>query len=948
MHFPKTSSALSRSLTLTALGALSLLGTCPAQAAEPRVTLSASPAPMARLRSARLLGRLDAAAPLQVGLVLPLRNSGQLSELVRHQYRTGDPQFHHFLTPADFASRFGPTAQDYAAVAAYARSQGLSVTGTSPGRTLLGVSGPAARVEAAFGVQMSRYRLAEGREVFANAAAPVLPRSIAVRLAGIAGLNNIARMHPHLMHPHAPVPITGTGSGIGTGPLGGLAPNDIKSAYDLSAITTLYGASTSTPVSGTPVTGSPATSALDGSGQSIGLFELDEFAAADIAKYASTFTLPTVLTGTTASVTPIVLNKFLTPFLSVEGQTEVTLDIDMVLALAPAATGVYVYEDNQELDASAPLTIFTRMANDVNPVTKAPLVSVISCSWGIAETLEDPTIISGENALFQQFAAQGQSLFCSSGDNGAYDLYNIVTPIGVTVTTDTTAPAVDNPASQPYATGVGGTTLSFSASSTNATSGVVTPGTYLGETVWSAGTAAVNPEGSGGGISTLWSKPTYQLGAGSSPNRRDVPDVSLNADPNTGYSIFIAGTPEVVGGTSAAAPLWAAYTALINQQRATNGLKSVGFMNAALYPILSGGSYGADFHDVTTGSNLFFPAGTGYDDATGLGSFVGAPLLAALSFNTNQGTGTATLSGTVTDTSATPVPIVGATVTAVTVATGVAAGTATTDTLGGYTLTVPSGLPLTITVTTTGITAPTTPGTVSTTGTVAAPVPVPFTGQSVTLAALTPSSTFVQNFLLPGAHLYPTGLQMISAPYDYTGIATFATVFGLTAAQANLSPRLVQYSPATNSYVFYPTPPADTLRLGRGYWIRFPAANYLHIPGNTAATTQAYSISLAQGWNQIGDPYPVAAPLATMGVTSATGVSGLLGAVPTVVQAQLYDYNTSTGVYDPPLAVATASLQPYMGYWIYAFQPATLSIPVPTGIPPVPVGGPPPAPGPTL
>ena len=215
-----------------------------------------------------------------------------------------------------------------------------------------------------------------------------------------------------------------------------------------------------------------------------------------------------------------------------------------------------------------------------------------------------------------------------------------------------------------------------------------------------------------------------------------------------------------------------------------------------------------------------------------------------------------------------------------------------------------------------------------------------FTGTVLSLPALTAATTTTENFVLPQAFVYAAGLQMISAPFDYTGIGSFASVFGLTAAQASVSPRLVQYAPALNSYVFYPTAPADTLRLGQGYWIRFPSANYLHIPGNSASTTQPFSIPLQQGWNQIGDPFPLAAPLSTMTV-SGTGGTGPLASTPAVVQATLYSYNTSTNAY-AALSPATDLLNPYVGYWIFAFQPCTLSVPVPASTPPA---GPPPIPG---
>ncbi|MGI4790153.1 MAG: S53 family peptidase [Janthinobacterium lividum] len=927
-------------LTLSLLAALGQ-GMTAARAAEPRIALAGSSSPAPKLRSAQRLGRLDSNATLRVGLTLPLRNQSQLDELLRRQYTPGDSLYHQFLTPPDFTNRFGPTQQDYDAVAAYARAQGLTVTETSPGRTLLAVTGPSARVESAFGVQMNRYRLAGGQEVFANSAAPTLPRSIAVRVAGIAGLNNVAQMRPDLermtAHPlvgsvqsglrsNAPIPISGTGT-EGSGPLGGLAPNDIKYAYDLNTIAPLYGATTTT-----------STAVLTGAGVNVGLFELDGFYSGDIIQYATEFALPTVFTGADASVTTKLLGGFSgVPLVTTDqgGQTEVTLDIDMILALAPAATGVYVYEDDQNVDTVAPLTIFTRMANDLNPDgSKKPLLQVISCSWGVPETLEDPSIISFENALFQQMATQGQSLFCATGDNGAYPLFDATAPA-------LTSPTVNNPASQPFATGVGGTTLKYSPPATAVTTGVVTPGAYVSETAWSAGTAAVDPEGSGGGVSSIWSKPSYQLGVGSSPTRRDVPDVSLNADPNTGYSIYVgstsatpAGTAEVIGGTSAAAPLWAAYTALIDQQRTLNGLTtSVGFLNPLIYSIGASSTYSADFHDIISGSNLFYQAGVGYDDATGYGSFIGAPLLAALSANANQGTGTATLTGFVTDSSTSATPIAGATVTATVAATGAVAATTTTDTTGSYTLTVPSGLALIITVGTSAVTAPTTET---------------LTGQTLTVAALTASTSTTQSFTLLGAHSFAAGLQMISAPFDYSGIADFATLFGLTEDQARLSPRLAQYEPLTSSYVFYPTAPADTIRLGQGYWVRFPSIASIEVTGTAAPTTTAFSIPLQQGWNQIGDPFTVSVLFADITVIASTGATGAL-ATSTIVLPTLYDYNTTSLQYDPlaPVTDPTTKvpsytdstvdlLSPYVGYWVFAYQSCTLSVPVPGSSAPPP------------
>ncbi len=222
-------------------------------------------------------------------------------------------------------------------------------------------------------------------------------------------------------------------------------------------------------------------------------------------------------------------------------------------------------------------------------------------------------------------------MFAASGNFGAFDDYNPTTP------TVLTQPAVDNPASQPFVTGVGGTTLQYNKPTVATTVGTVTKpatnGLYVAETVWKSGsqTSVGGPSGSGGGSSEIWTKPDYQAGLGASPLRRDVPDVALNADPNSGYDIFIGGNMATAGGTDAAAPLWAAFAALVNQQRALNGLTTtLGFANPSLYAIGRSTDYLTDFHDITTGDNLYYSAETGYDDATGFGSFIGDKLIAAL------------------------------------------------------------------------------------------------------------------------------------------------------------------------------------------------------------------------------------------------------------------------------------------------------------------------------
>ncbi len=935
-HNPRPA-ALKPALLLALL--LTAFGPAPARAAEPRVSLSRHAAQAPALRGARALGRVAADTPLHLALTLPLRDQAALDTLLRRQYTPGDALYGRFLTSDEFVERFGPTEEDYQAVAAWARAQGLTVTGAHPSRTVLDVAGSAAQVETAFAIRMNHYQARDGRIVFANSGAPRVARSVAARLAGVAGLSDVSRLRPHVrrltpwntgLRPAVP---TGGGTGVGSGPAGGLAPNDIKFAYGLSTITPLFGSAAAT-------TGT--TTLLDGKGQTIGLFELDGYNYTDIDKYISTFSLPAIpgntgkTTANPTTVQAVLVDNFNGVPLTADGQAEVTLDIDMVLALAPNASTIYSYEGNQGRtikgttivtpDPTVAIDIFQKMADDkATDGSGKPLLQVISNSWGQAEESEDPAIRNAENTIFQKMAAQGQSIFSASGDFGAFDQYDPTTGVLGPV-------SVDSPASQPFVTAVGGTTLRYSKPATS-TTGATSVGSYVSESAWKTGTInnPSGPEGGGGGSSDVWPKPSYQVGLGHSATNRDLPDVSLDADPATGYDIFVNGAAATYGGTSAAAPLWAAFTALVNQQRGLNGLATtLGFANPPLYGLGRSTSYTSLFHDVTLGDNLFYSADVGFDDATGFGSFIGAPLVAALSANADQGTGMATLTGTVTDNSGNPIS--GVTVTATSIATGAVKATAATDATGVYTLTVPAGLPLTITVNTSTV-ATTTGGT-----NFASPSPVSLT--------LTANTTTTQNFVLVPAFTFKAGLQMISAPYDFTGLGDFATLFGLATPLASPNPRLIQWQPSLGVYLFYPTAPADTLRLGQGYWIRFPVANYLHRFGVPASLTQSFRIPLAAGWNQIGDPFPGSVPLSTVTADTAAGSGAVaLTAAASPVQPNLFRYDPGTGAYaavDP----TAGTLDPYNGYWIYAKQAAVLIVPPSQGVPPPPSApGPPTVPG---
>ena len=399
------------------------------------------------LRGAVRIGRKGSTETVPLALTLPLRDPAGLQVFLRRLYTPGDPLFHHFLTPTEFANRFSPTPATYAEVAEFARMSGFSVTGTHTDRLLLEVSGPASVVEGAFHVQLQDYAAANGRVFHAPDRDPSIPAALAGKIAGVVGLQNSALLRPHLVRREPSF----LSDGIGSDPNdGALTPSDIKTAYSLSQ------------------------TAMTGTGRTLGLLELDGFTASDIAAYEAAYSLPqvpldTILIGGVTGV----------PSTS-EGPAEVTLDIEMMTALAPGAAAIRVYEaPNSDMGV---LGAFTQMAED-------NVAKEISTSWGQPEDSSDPATLAAENVIFMQMAGQGQSLYAASADQGAYD--------------DGATLSVDDPSSQPYVTGVGGTTLNV----------VRAGGDYQAEAAWGDPTdTSKSPKGAGGGggVSGVWTIPSYQ------------------------------------------------------------------------------------------------------------------------------------------------------------------------------------------------------------------------------------------------------------------------------------------------------------------------------------------------------------------------------------------------------------------------------------------------------
>ena len=333
----------------------------------------------------------------------------------------------------------------------------------------------------------------------------------------------------------------------------------------------------------------PDTS-LTGSGQTVGLLQFDGYTASDITYYENLAGLPNV------TLSNVLLDGFGGQPTGDGGEVEVSLDIEMAISMAPGLSKVIVYEAGPYGNFH---DILNRMAND-------NLARQLSCSWYIRNGGPDPVA----EQIFQQMAAQGQSFFSASGD---YDAFTGLIPF---------------PGDSTNITEVGGTTLTTTGPG----------GSWFGETVWNWDPVRHDGIGSGGGISTSYAIPSWQTNISMSANQgsttmRNVPDVALTAD-----NVYVRADGQDLGegGTSCAAPLWAGFTALVNQQAVMSGRPAVGFINPALDTIGTGQNYSSCFHDITTGNNTSsaspnkFYAVSGYDLCTGWGVPAGQSLINAL------------------------------------------------------------------------------------------------------------------------------------------------------------------------------------------------------------------------------------------------------------------------------------------------------------------------------
>jgi subtilase family serine protease len=516
---------------------------------------------------AQPVGRLPAAQIMQLNIVLPLRDPAGLNSFLHGLYDPASPSYRHFLTVSEFTERFGPTRENYDATVQFAKSNGFVVVGGTRDGMDVQIKGPVSAVESAFHVTMRTYQHpTERRTFFSPDREP--STDLPFVLWHVSGLDNYSIPHPLFVR-----------------------KSDYAKAHRIRPQDVVTYATTGSGPSASFL-GSDMRAAyyggmaLTGAGQNLGLLE---YAGTDLADLTTYFTnvgqtndVPITLVSADGTSTSCVD--------SASGgscdDTEQTLDMTQAIGMAPQLASLVMYVGATDTAILSAMT------------THSPLPTTIGCSWGW--TPADATTL---DPYFEKMAAQGQTFFAASGDDSTWSSSNAAWP-----------------ADDANVVSVGGTDLM--------TAGAAGP--WQSETAWSE---------SGGGISPdAIPIPAWQQLAGvinssnqGSTTLRNGPDVSANAN----YTFYVcadqtACTANEYGGTSFAAPMWAAYLALVNEQLAANGAGPIGFINPAIYSIGTGSTYDSAFHDITSGTSGSYSAVVGYDLVTGWGSPNGTNLINSL------------------------------------------------------------------------------------------------------------------------------------------------------------------------------------------------------------------------------------------------------------------------------------------------------------------------------
>jgi kumamolisin len=565
-----------RTLNRSALALAMVAGLC---GAYPAVASAKS---FGHLSGAVFVARENPARMMSVTLVLRLQDAQTAAQFALAVSTPGDTLYEHFLTPAQFRKRFGAPADADSRIRSWAKANGLIAEAATGAGTILPVRGTIAAIEKAFGLTINLYRAPDGHMFTSSASAPLLPPAIAGDVAAITGLDGYVQFAPLVRRAPGGLRADGAGplAGGGTGPGGTFAPADLRTAYGIPA----------------PLARSQK--------QTVAIFEQGGFDMGDVTAYETRFHIPP------NTITVLNVGGYGGGINDPNVALEAVLDIDMVRATNPRADIVMVQDGAGDTFGDDLVAALAAIADDGSAQT-------VSISYGEDEADGDP-----EAQLLIELAAQGQATFASAGDNGAYG------------DGSTTTYAVLHPASNPFITSVGGTTLYTFGD-----------GSWADEEAWNLLTAGYGA--TGGGISTVWPIPAWQLAGGQSvatanggsSTMRNVPDVTAVGNPLTGVAVYdgqLGGWLQV-GGTSVAAPIWAGFYSLLNAAHRQIGLGALGFLAPALYADeIAYPEY--DTHDILSGtngnpSNQGFAAGYRYDNVSGWGSMIGPKLLYAFLSN---------------------------------------------------------------------------------------------------------------------------------------------------------------------------------------------------------------------------------------------------------------------------------------------------------------------------
>jgi len=657
-----------RGLRMCGLTALCVLtaSALVAQSSLPRIRSEISSSQMTALRGSQLpmataandAGRVPANARLG-GITLYFNRTAaqqaDIDALLAAQQDPKSPQYHKWLTPQQFASRFGMAQSDIDRVKGWLQQQGFSIDMVMHSRNAIRFSGSVAQVENAFRTEMHYYNV-RGEKHMAPATALSVPAAMG---AAVAGVRNLDDFRPKAQHVPARPGFTSSSSGNVF-----FSPADIVTTYDIKP---LY------------------TAGVDGAGQVIAIMGQSFVEVGDVEAFQNaagmTVKDPTMVyvpgSGSDGSAA-----------ISQGDEAESDLDLEWSGAMAPGATVVFVYTGSDQTFG---------VYDSAQYAVDNQIGTIISLSYSTCEQELNASNLNILEGIFSQAAAQGQTVMAASGDQGS------TACSGDTHATDQTAIAVNYPASSAYVTGVGGTEIAPGDGSGNSTYWEAASGSdvissakqYIPEVVWNDDDPSFGLSATGGGTSTLVARPAWQKGVPGIPSgtKRLVPDISFYSSPGApGYLYCTSDSTSwqsgqtssctsgfrdsssqlltVAGGTSFATPIFAGIMALINE----NGNYATGSseVNASLYALASNSTtYGAVFHDVkngnnnctvdstTCGSNLNkgFSAGAGYDEVTGLGSFDVA-LMAGV-FPANSGSSATLISTNVAVVPANPAPNAG-------------------------------------------------------------------------------------------------------------------------------------------------------------------------------------------------------------------------------------------------------------------------------------------------